>query len=321
MATVLIRTAFLLLLLLLLVVGGAVGVARAAEEPAGEPAGEAPGKPVGKAATEAAAKGVPVIVTRAKTACFSSAVHANGLFVARAEAMVVPEQEGFRIGQVLARPGDTVTAGQPVARLTRADGAGTTLRAPVDGLVIESNAVLGALASPRAPDPLFRIALDGEIELTAEVPSLYLPKIEPGQTARVEFGDGRDIPGRVRLVPTEINPVSQLGPVRISIENDPSLKIGGFARATIDAARSCGVSVPRAAVHFRTEGATVQVVKDRTVETRTVKVGLVSGQGAEIRDGVAEGEVVIANAGGSLRDGDKVRPMVRDDTTGQLEEP
>ncbi len=86
------------------------------------------------------------------------------------------------------------------------------------------------------------------------------------------------------------------------------------------AARSCGVAVPRAAVQFRTEGATVQVVRDRTVETRKVQVGLVSDSGAEIREGVQEGEVVIANAGGSLRHGEKVRLMVRDEATGQLEE-
>ncbi|WP_170145877.1 efflux RND transporter periplasmic adaptor subunit [Rhodoplanes elegans] len=266
--------------------------------------------------------GVIAIVTKAQTACFSSVIRANGILVARSEAMVIPEVDtGFKVSQVLARDGDRVSAGQSLARLTRAsDGVAITVRAPVSGLVIKSNATLGAIASAKSPDPLFRIALDGEIELMAEVPSLYLPKLQPGQTARVELEEGRDIPGRVRLVPSELNPVSQIGQVRVSIENDPSLRIGTFARATIDAARSCGVSVPRAAVQFRAEGAVVQVVHNKTVETRRVQVGLVSGDGAEIRDGIKEGEVVIANAGGSLRNGEKVRPMVRDDVTGQLEE-
>ncbi|NVO17213.1 MAG: efflux RND transporter periplasmic adaptor subunit [Rhodoplanes sp.] len=272
-------------------------------------------------ASPAAAPGVVVIVTKAETACFSSAVRVNGLLMARSEAMVIPEVDtGFKVNQVLAREGDRVSAGQSLARLTRADGVAVTVRAPVNGVVIKSNATLGALASAKSPDPLFRIAVDGEIELMAEVPSIYLPKLSAGQTARVELEEGREIPGRVRLVPSEINPVSQLGQVRVSIENDPSLRVGTFARAVIDAARSCGVSVPRSAVHFRTEGATVQVVRNKTVETRTVQVGLVSESGAEIRDGIKEGEVVIANAGGSLRNGEKVRPMARDETTGQLEE-
>jgi hypothetical protein len=64
----------------------------------------------------------------------------------------------------------------------------------------------------------------------------------------------------------------------------------------------------------------VQVVSRGVIETRRVKGGLVSGTGAEIRDGIREGEIIVANAGGSLREGEKVRPMFRDETTGQLEE-
>jgi multidrug efflux pump subunit AcrA (membrane-fusion protein) len=292
---------------LLGVVAAAVGTAAAF---AADPKPSSPANP----------QGVMAIVTTARSNCFSSLVRANGVLVARAEALVIPEVEGFRVTWVGAREGDKVAAGQELARLARPDGVAVQLRSPVNGLVIKSAAALGALASARSPEPMFRIAVDGEIELVAEIPSIYVPKLEPKQTARIEFDDGRDIPGRVRRPPSEINPVSQLGQVRVAIETDPSLRVGAFARATIDAARSCGVSVPRTAVQFRTEGAVVQVVRDNTVETRKVQVGLVSGDGAEIRDGVAEGEVVIANAGGSLRNGEKVRPMVRDETTGLLEE-
>ena len=49
-----------------------------------------------------------------------------------------------------------------------------------------------------------------------------------------------------------------------------------------------------------------------TIETRLVQVGLHSDTHAEIRDGVREGELVVANAGSSLRDGDKVRPHCSD---------
>ena len=57
----------------------------------------------------------------------------------------------------------------------------------------------------------------------------------------------------------------------------------------------------------------MQVVRDRTVETRRVVVGLLSDDSAEIREGVKEGDIVVANAGTSLHDGDKVRPMLAGD--------
>jgi len=262
--------------------------------------------------------GVMAIVTKARRACFSRAVRVNGILMPRTEAMVIPEVEGFRVAKIMANEGDNVASGQELARLTRPDGASVAVASPVSGTVIKSAAAVGALASARSPDPLFRIAVDGQIELMAQVPSLYVPSLKAGVPARVELDDGRDLPGRVRLAPSEINPVSQLGNVRIEIENDPSLRVGTFARATIDAERSCdGVSVPRAAVHFRTEGATVQVVRDGAVETRKIRVGLMSGDAVQVLDGVRDGDIVIANAGGSLRAGEKVKPVPREEIAGQ----
>jgi RND family efflux transporter MFP subunit len=193
-----------------------------------------------------------------------------------------------------------------------------TLRAPAAGTITRSTAAVGATASPLSPEPLFRIAVDNEIELEAEVPSIHVPALAAGQTARVEIGANRELSGRVRLVPAAIDQRTQVGRARISLERDPLLRLGMFARATIDANRSCGISVPRSAVRHRTEGTSVQVVRDDVIETRLVQVGLHSDMDTEIRDGLREGDMVVANAGSSLRDGDKVKPIVADASrTGQ----
>jgi len=276
-------------------------------------------------AAETGDPGVIVLVARASNGCFSSAIRVAGMLVARSEAMVIPDVEGYRIVQILAREGDTVTANQGLARLTRPAGEGASapsgsstalIRSPAAGLVIQSNAVVGATTSARA-GPLFRIAVDGEIELAAEIPSIYVPKLELKQNVRVTTEDNRDLTGRVRTLPSQIDPQTQLGRVRISVEPNPSIRVGQFARANISASRSCGVSVPKAAVLFRTEGTSVQVVRDNAVETRRVRVGLFSDTAVEIREGVKEGELVVANAGTSLHDGDKVKPTLPDEAGGR----
>jgi len=291
----------------------AAGVAVAAE----------PAKPAGV--------GAVVLVARATKACFSASVQVTGFLVARREALVTLDMDGYRVTEILAKEGDQVTSGQNLVRLTRQEGgapaappgapagaaqpappSSMTLKAPAAGTITRATAVLGATANPRA-DPLFRIAIDGEIELEAEVPSIHVPKLAPGQTARIEIEDGRELTGSVRLVPAEINPMSQLGRVRIAVERDPSLRLGSFARATIDASRSCGISVPNSAVLYKTEGTSVQVVRDRTIETRRVRVGFHSDQNVEIREGVREGDTIVANAGTSLRDGDQVQPKFADE--------
>src|SRR5260221_202300 len=81
------------------------------------------------------------------------------------------------------------------------------------------------------------------------------------------------------------------------------------ARASIDAKRSCGVAVPRTAI----DHLTVQVVKGNTVETRKVRVGLVSDTSTEILEGLDEGEIVVADAGSSLHDGDQIKTMFAED--------
>ena len=126
---------------------------------------------------------------------------------------------------------------------------------------------------------------------------------------RISRDDAPDLSGRVRLVGPEIDRANQLGHIRISLTNNPSLKVGMFARASIDAKRSCGVAIPRTAI----DHLTVQVVKGNTVETRNVRVGLVSDTSIEILEGLDVGEIVVADAGSSLHDGDRVKTMFAED--------
>jgi HlyD family secretion protein len=51
------------------------------------------------------------------------------------------------------------------------------------------------------------------------------------------------------------------------------------------------------------------VVRRDRVETKRVEVGLMSGGQVEIRDGLAEGDMVVARAGALLREGDPVRSV------------
>ena len=127
---------------------------------------------------------------------------------------------------------------------------------------------------------------------------------------RISRDNAPDMVGRVRLVAPQIDRATQLGHVRISLNNnDPSLRVGMFARVNIDAKRSCGVAIPRTAI----DHLTVQVVKGNTVETRKVKVGLTSDTSTEILEGLDVGEIVVADAGSSLHDGDRIKTMFAED--------
>ncbi len=261
-----------------------------------------------------------VVVTKSTNACFSDLVRVTGFLVPRREGVVGADQEGSKVTDLFVREGDTVTDNQELARLSappqqqgqqqqqqRSNGP-VSLRAPAPGLVTEVRTVVGAPASPQA-GPMFRIAINNEIELDAEVPSVHMPKLNPGVTARITRDNAPDLIGRVRLVSPQIDRNTQLGHVRIAVTNNPTLKIGQFARASIDAKRSCGVAIPRTAI----DHLTVQVIKGNVVETRKVRVGLSSDSATEILEGLDVGEVVVADAGSSLHDGDQVKTMFADE--------
>jgi multidrug efflux pump subunit AcrA (membrane-fusion protein) len=254
-----------------------------------------------------------VVVTKSTNACFSDLVRVTGFAVPRREAVVGVDLDGSKVADVLVREGEMVAENQEMARITppAAPGAANSsarlpisLRAPAAGLVTQVNTIAGAPASPQA-GPMFRIAVNNEIDLDAEVPAVHMMKLNPGATARISRDNGPDIVGRVRLVLPQIDRNTQLGHVRITLTGNPAIKIGMFAQASIDAKRSCGVAVPRTAI----DHLTVQVVKGNTVETRKVRVGLVSDTSTEILEGLDVGEIVVADAGSSLHDGDRIKTV------------
>ncbi|MFO1110626.1 MAG: efflux RND transporter periplasmic adaptor subunit [Bradyrhizobium sp.] len=259
-----------------------------------------------------------VVVAKTANACFSDLVRVTGFIVPKREAVVGADQEGSKVTDLFVREGDVVTENQELARLSpppqqpgQQSGGRTgpvSLRAPAAGLVTEVRTIVGAPASPQA-GPMFRIAVNNEIELDAEVPSVHILKLNPGATARVSRDGAPDLVGRIRLVSPQIDRTSQLGKVRIALTSNPSLKVGMFARANIDAKRSCGVAVPHTAI----DRLTVQVVKGNTIETRKVRVGLSSETSTEILEGLDVGEIVVADAGTSLHDGDQVKTMFADE--------
>jgi multidrug efflux pump subunit AcrA (membrane-fusion protein) len=261
--------------------------------------------------------GVMVKVVHANRECFSDTVYVTGVVVPRQEAIVILEGAA-RVTEVLANQGDQVTLGQVLARAALPASAKTSantipVRSPAAGVVIQSNASVGAGPSPGG-GPLFRIIIDNEIEVETDLPGTKVPKLKPQQMARIKLENGSELIGHVRLVPAEIDRITQLARARLSVAQDPSLRVGMFTEAAIDASQSCGIAVPRAAILHTTDGTSVQVVRNGSVEMRRVRVGLSSDTSFEIDDGLKEGDIVVAHAGTSLHDGDLVQPSFEDET-------
>ena len=258
---------------------------------------------------DAPPRGAAVTVFKAAKSCFGNNVEVSGTIIAREETQVRPERMGLKVAEVLVDAGDTVTAGQTLARLTLPEGGTVLVQAPVAGLVSASTASVGTMASGKG-EALFSIIARSEFDLVGLVPTRDIAKLQINQNARIKVIGAGELDGRVRRLSTTVEPNSQLAQVFVAVTTPQRLLVNSSGRARIKTGQSCGISVPLTAILYGNAGTVVQVVKRQRVETRRVETGLMQQGQVEIREGIAEGDIVVARAGALLREGDPVRPVM-----------
>ncbi|WP_431310957.1 efflux RND transporter periplasmic adaptor subunit [Methylobacterium nigriterrae] len=211
-------------------------------------------------------------------------------------------------GGLQAAEADLATAKAQAAEIAL-KRARTEIRAPEAGIISRRTARVGATATA-VGEPLFRLIARGEIELEGEVPESWMARLAVGAPASLDVDGGRKLEGRVRRIYPEVDRMTRLGKVRIALRDDPALRIGAFARGTVEVARRRGVAVPVSALLFATDGsASVLVVHTDRVEARKVTPGLSAEGFTEVRGDLVEGDAVVIRAGSFLRDGDRVRAV------------
>jgi len=180
--------------------------------------------------------------------------------------------------------------------------------APVSGLVLEKTVRPGDLAAA-SPTPWFRLARDGQIELSAELTESDLAHVQIGQTATVTLPSGAVAQGRVRLVSPQIDPQSKLGEVRILLPVRADVRAGGFGRAVFTESTGMALAVPETAIRYDADGASVMTVAaNNRVKRMLVQTGQRGGGYVQLLKGPPAGTRIIQNAAAFLLDNDLVRP-------------
>lgn len=256
-------------------------------------------------------KGAAVTALTAAKSCFAATVEVSGILLPREEVSIRPDRPGLKVAEVMVDAGDTVTAGQILARLTPPEGGALQVQATAAGLVSASSAVVGALASAKG-EALFTIIARSEFDVVGQVPTRDLPKLKPDQPVTIKVIGASEMDGKVRRVASGVEPGSQLGQVIVQISGTRRLMSNAYARAIIKTGESCGIAVPLTAILYGSGGTVVQVIRRQRVETRRVEVGAMSGGRVEVREGLNEGDIIVGRAGALLREGDPVRPVMAD---------
>jgi RND family efflux transporter MFP subunit len=205
-----------------------------------------------------------------------------------------------------------VKVAQATLREAQARNGRLDIRAPAAGLVLTRGVEPGQIVGA-GTGVLFRMAMNGQIELRAALAEADLAGLRPGARASVTpVGQTRSFTGEVWQVSPVIDAQSRQGIARIALAYDPALRPGGFAAATIVAGASVAPLLPDSALQSDEKGAFVYIVgADDKVARRDIRIGQVSDAGVVVLAGLNGTERVVQSAGGFLAPGQKVKPIVK----------
>ncbi|MHB1132464.1 MAG: efflux RND transporter periplasmic adaptor subunit [Chloroflexota bacterium] len=192
-----------------------------------------------------------------------------------------------------------------LARLQRQKAA---IVAPVDGVVAQRLASVGAMVGPTGP---IVVLVAREVEVTVNVEEARLGRIKVGQLVALTVAayPGESFRASVAAIAPTVDARSRLVVVKIRPQPDSRLLDGMFAQVSITTGELSGaLLVPASAVLDRDGRKIAFVFQEGAARLREVKTGLSSAGKVEIVEGLAEGEQVVVEGADSLSNGQPISP-------------
>ena len=170
-----------------------------------------------------------------------------------------------------------------------------SLNSPIDGIVVERTATVGASVATDAN--LFKIIDLSQVWIDANVFEKDLQRVRPGQEVRltVPAFPQSTFTGRVIFVDNVVDPETRTVKVRTEVANpDGRLKPDMFANVQIVTnVNRAAISIPQAAV-LNDEGKTIVFVAEGNgYQKRQVQAGIQNNDRVEIVDGLNAGDKVV----------------------------
>jgi len=170
-----------------------------------------------------------------------------------------------------------------------------SLNSPIDGIVVERNATVGASVGTDAN--LFKIIDLSRVWIDADVFEKDLPRVRPGQEVKLKvtaFPEST-FSGKVILINSVVDPETRTVKVRTEVANpDGRLKPDMFANVQIVTEMNrAAISIPQSAV-LNDEGKTVVFVAEGDgYKKRQVQAGIQNNGRVEVVDGLTAGDKVV----------------------------
>jgi len=188
----------------------------------------------------------------------------------------------------------------------------TTLRSPIEGVIVERNFDAGNLVNP-GDKPVVSVADARTLKLEAGVGELDAGRLRVGMPARIEVQarPGVGFAGELAAIAPEIDPKNRQFQIQVRLSNPGGQLLSGmYATARIEIARAeDAVTVPREAVSTVNAKRVVYRVAESRIQPVGVVEGLMGDGRVQIVSGLNGGDVIVADARRPIAPGTKVKAI------------
>lgn len=184
----------------------------------------------------------------------------------------------------------------------------TAITAPISGVIAQRMVKPGNLIALNAP--VFRIVNNSHLEAVLNAPEREMSRLKAGLPLRmvVDAVPGKVFGGHVDRISPVMDSGSGTFRVVAAFDNSPELRPGMFGRIeVIYDQRANALTVPRIALLEDEGEPAVYVIVGKKAKRVPVQLGFTNGEVAEVRAGLAEGDLVVTAGKVAIRDGTEVQ--------------
>jgi len=204
---------------------------------------------------------------------------------------------------------------QATAALAAAEDnlAKQVIRAPFDGVITGRTKSAGEFVAMMPPTPVLSMVDPSSLEIRASVPEAVADLLAPGaELAATVSPSGRPLRAKIRTVGASVEAMTRTVDVRADPVGGPNreLRAGAIVELALSGAAAAeGLFLPATAVQLGQDGAYVWTVEADRLRRQPVKVEKLGPGTFRVLSGVGAEALVVAESGGGLKDGARVRVL------------
>lgn len=252
-------------------------------------------KPAAKSAIEEA---IPVKVSRIILQELEETIDYVGNIKAQDETIVYPKVSG-KIIEKAKEDGSVVKKGEAICYIDR-DETGlkferAPVESPIEGIVGRIYVDLGTNVTAQTQVALV-VNMD-KVKIELDVPEKYLPRVSVGQKAKISVDayPQEEFSGTVTKASPVLDLDTRSAPIEITVDNaNHHLNSGMFAKVKLVLQKHRNVPVIlKEAIMGKEPSLYVYVAEDKKAVLRKIKLGIRQGPYYEVKEGLAEGDLVV----------------------------